>query len=51
VKRRAKIVLAIVSLVVGAVASLPFLMDANTFRPTIEMQLTVALGRSVQLGV
>jgi AsmA protein len=50
VKRRAKIVLAIVGLVVGAVASLPFLMDANTFRPTIEMQLTVALGRRVQLG-
>jgi len=50
VKRRAKIVLAIVGLVVGAVASLPFLLDANTFRPTIEMQLTVALGRRVQLG-
>jgi len=50
VKRRAKIVLAIVGLVVGAVAALPFLLDANTFRPTIEMQLTVALGRRVQLG-
>jgi AsmA protein len=50
VKRRAKIVLAIVGLVVGAVASLPFLLDANTFRPTVEMQLTVALGRRVQLG-
>ena len=49
-KRRAKIVLAVVGLVVGAVASLPFLLDANTFRPTIEMQLTVALGRRVQLG-
>ena len=49
-KRRAKIVLAIVVLVVGAVASLPFLLDANTFRPTIETQLTVALGRTVRLG-
>jgi len=37
-------------LVVVAVASLPFLLNANTFRPTIEMQLTVALGRSVKLG-
>ena len=49
-KRRAKIVLAIIGLVVVAVASLPFLLNANTFRPTIEMQLTVALGRSVKLG-
>jgi AsmA protein len=50
VKRRAKIVLAIIGLVVVAVASLPFLLNANTFRPTIEMQLTVALGRTVKLG-
>jgi AsmA protein len=50
VKRGAKIVLAIIGLVVVAVASLPFLLNANTFRPAIEMQLTVALGRSVKLG-
>jgi AsmA protein len=50
VKRRAKIVLAIIGLVVVAVASLPFLLNANTFRPAVEMQLTVALGRSVKLG-
>ena len=49
-KRRTKILLAIIGLVVVAVASLPFLLNANTFRPTIEMQLTVALGRSVKLG-
>ena len=49
-KRRAKIALVIVGLAVGAVALLPFLLDANTFRPTIEAQLTVALGRKVQLG-
>jgi AsmA protein len=50
VKRRTKILLATIGLVVVAVASLPFLLNANTFRPTIEMQLTVALGRSVKLG-
>ena len=49
-KRRTKILLAVIGLVVVAVASLPFLLNANTFRPTIEMQLTVALGRSVKLG-
>ena len=49
-KRRTKILLAIIGLVVVAVASLPFLLNANMFRPTIEMQLTVALGRSVKLG-
>lgn len=49
-KRRTKILLAIIGLVVVAVASLPFLLKANTFRPTIEMQLTAALGRSVKLG-
>jgi AsmA protein len=50
VKRRTKILLATIGLVVVAVASVPFLLNANTFRPTIEMQLTAALGRSVKLG-
>ena len=49
-RRRTKILLAIVSLLVVAFASLPFLLNANTFRPTIEMQLTTALGRTVRLG-
>ena len=49
-KRGTKILLATIGLVVVAFASLPFLLNANTFRPTIEMQLTEALGRSVKLG-
>ena len=49
-KRRTKILLATIGFLVVAVASLPFLLNAKTFRPIIETQLTVALGRSVKLG-
>ena len=49
VKRWTKILLALVGLVVLGVASIP-LVSANTFRPTIETQLTTTLGRSVKLG-
>ncbi len=49
-KRWTKILLALVGLVVLGIASIPFLVDANTFRPSIEAQLTTALGRSVKLG-
>jgi AsmA protein len=50
VKRWTKILLALVVLVIAAVASIPLFVNANTFRPTIEKQLTTALGRSVKLG-
>jgi AsmA protein len=50
VKRWTKILLALVGLVVLGVASIPLFVSANTFRPTIEMQLTTTLGRSVKLG-
>jgi AsmA protein len=50
VKRWTKILLALVGLVVLGVASIPFFVNANTFRPTIETQLTTTLGRSVKLG-
>jgi AsmA protein len=49
-QRWTKILLALVGLVVLALASSPFFVNANTFRPTIETQLTRALGRSVKLG-
>lgn len=49
-KRWTKILLALVGLVVLGIASIPFLVDANTFRPSIEAQLTTTLGRSVKLG-
>ena len=39
----------IVVLVVVAVA-IPFFIDANQFRPTVEAQLTSALGRQVKIG-
>jgi AsmA protein len=32
------------------VAALPFLIDANAFRPRLESSLTAALGRAVKLG-
>ncbi len=49
-KRWTKILLALVGLVVLGVVSIPFFVNANTFRPTIETQLTTTLGRSVKLG-
>jgi AsmA protein len=49
-KRWMKILLALVGLVVLGLASIPLFVNANTFRPTIEAQLTAVLGRSVKLG-
>jgi AsmA protein len=49
-KRWTKILLALVGLVVLGLASIPLFVNANTFRPTIEAQLSTALGRSVKLG-
>ncbi len=45
-----KIVLAAVVLLVVAFAAILFLVNANTFRPLLETQLTAALGRQVKLG-
>jgi AsmA protein len=50
VKHWTKILLAFVGLVIAAVASIPLFVNANTFRPAIEKQLTTTLGRSVKLG-
>jgi AsmA protein len=50
VKRWTKILLALGALVVAAVVSIRLFVNANTFRPAIERQLTTTLGRSVKLG-
>jgi AsmA protein len=49
-KRWVKVTLALVALVVIAIAVVPFLINADTFRPRIEDQLSTALGRKVALG-
>jgi AsmA protein len=50
-KKSAKIGLAaVIALPLLAVAAIRLFVDANTFRPTIESQLTVALSRKVTLG-
>jgi AsmA protein len=50
VKRWTKILLSLAGLAVLGVAAIPFFVNANTFRPVIESQLTGALGRHVKLG-
>jgi AsmA protein len=50
VKRWTKIVLVAFCLIVGGLASIPLFINANTFRPSIEKQLSITLGRSVKLG-
>lgn len=50
----AKVLLVVVALVIGGVLTviflLPFFLNADSFRPTIEAQLSSALGRTVSLG-
>ncbi|HUZ04796.1 MAG TPA: AsmA family protein [Acidobacteriaceae bacterium] len=49
-KRWMKIALVVVALLVVVLVAIPFLVNANTFRPLLETQLTTALGRQVKLG-
>ncbi len=49
-KHWAKILIAIAAVLVAAIASIPLLVDANTFRPTVERELARTLGRSVKVG-
>lgn len=44
------ILVAVVVLLLLAVLLIPLFVNANTFRPTLETQLSVALGRKVTLG-
>jgi AsmA protein len=50
VKRWVRILLAVAGLIAVVAASLPLFVNANTFRPAIEKQLSAVLGRSVKLG-
>lgn len=49
-KRWVKILVAVIAVIVVAIVSVPFLINADTFRPRIEQQLSAALGRGVTLG-
>ena len=49
--KKVLIIIGIVIVVLIAVAvAIPFFIDANQFRPTVEAQLTSALGRQVKIG-
>ncbi|MGA8530377.1 MAG: AsmA family protein [Acidobacteriaceae bacterium] len=49
-KRWVRVLLAVVVLVVAAVLIVPLFVNADAFRPTLENQLSSALGRKVTLG-
>ena len=49
-KRVAKWIGVVVLLVLLAAAALPFLVDANRFRPMLEAELSKSLGREVKVG-
>ncbi|MEO8097234.1 MAG: AsmA family protein, partial [Acidobacteriota bacterium] len=49
-KRLLKWSAAVVALLLVALAALPFLIDANRFRPLLEQQLSQSLGRKVTIG-
>ena len=49
-KRWTKILLGVLALVVVVIVSIKLFVSANTFRPTIEKQITDSLGRNVKLG-
>ncbi|HKV81722.1 MAG TPA: AsmA family protein [Candidatus Sulfotelmatobacter sp.] len=49
-KRFLKIVAIVIAVLVVIAIAIPFLIDANTFRPKLEAELTDALGREVKVG-
>ncbi|HET9306309.1 MAG TPA: AsmA family protein [Candidatus Sulfotelmatobacter sp.] len=49
-KRFLKIVAIIIAVLIVVVIALPFVIDANVFRPRLESELTDALGRQVKVG-
>jgi len=49
-KRILKILAIIVALLIVIAIAVPFFIDANTFRPKLESELTEALGREVKVG-
>ena len=49
-RRALKIIAIVVAILIVVVLILPFVINANSFRPQIESQLTTALGRKVSIG-
>jgi AsmA protein len=49
-KRVLKIVAIIIAVLIVLVIAIPFFIDANTFKPKLESELTDALGRKVTVG-
>ncbi len=49
-KRILKIVAIVVGVLILIAIAIPFFIDANTFRPKLESDLTGALGRQVKVG-
>lgn len=49
-KRILKILAILVAVLIVIAIAIPFFIDANTFRPKLETELTGALGREVKLG-
>lgn len=49
-KRILKVVAIIVALLIAIAIAIPFFLDANTFKPRLEAELTDALGRQVTVG-
>jgi len=49
-KRVLKIGAIVIGLLILILIAIPFFIDANVFRPTLESQLTDALGRQVKVG-
>lgn len=49
-KRFLKILAIIIAVLIIIVIALPFIIDANTFKPKLESELTDALGRQVTVG-
>ncbi len=49
-KRTLKILAIVVAVLILIVIAIPFFIDANTFRPKLETELTGALGREVKVG-
>jgi AsmA protein len=46
----AKILVGLLVIAIAAIFAIPFFVDANTFRPTLETRLSAGLGRPVKLG-
>src|ERR1700746_2200140 len=49
-KRLFKILGIVIVLLIIVVIAIPFFIDANTFRPKLESELTDSLGREVKVG-